>query len=203
MGSSGIESGTTERLKQRVDRRLLRLANLLTLSRLLATPIVIWALLQTPVEPSYDWIALGLICVLQMTDVIDGRLARKAQGFQALRANPFGEVLDPIADKLYINSAYITLMVVGRVPVWAGGLIVARDAGILLGWSARFVFSHIRLLPNKLGKATDSAQAILLVLVLLSPPAVLLEAAIYVVAGLTVASGASYFHKALDAPREA
>ena len=180
---------------------MLKVANSLTMMRLVATPALVYLLLNTARVPRYDWYALALIAVLQATDVLDGYLARQAKG--GVRIRTMGEVLDPIADKLYINSAVIALTWVGRIPEWAGGLIVLRDALILAGWLATYLGTGVRLLPNKLGKAADTFQAALLVLVLLRPPQTLLTAVIWITVSLTVASGFLYLKGALSARHEA
>ncbi|MDA0207380.1 MAG: CDP-alcohol phosphatidyltransferase family protein [Acidobacteria bacterium] len=187
--------------RQRVSRGMLKVANSLTMLRLVATPALVYILLNTARFPHYDWYALALIAVLQATDVLDGYLARQAKG--GVRIRTMGEVLDPIADKLYINSAVIALTWVGRIPEWAGGLIVLRDALILAGWLATYLGTGVRLLPNKLGKVADTFQAALLVLVLLRPPQTLLTAAIWVTVSLTIASGFLYLKGALSARHEA
>ena len=61
----------------------------------------------------------------------------------------------------------------------------------------------VRLLPNKLGKAADTFQAVLLILVLLRPPAQLLDAVLWITAVLTIASGFLYLKGALSARHEA
>ncbi len=186
-----------------VNHFLLGVANLLTLARLLATPVLVWVLLQTPGERRFDWIAIGVIVALQATDVLDGFLARRARPPGAIRVNPTGEMLDPLADKLYLNSAYITLMVLGRVPVWAGAIIVARDVLILLGWLGAYLQWGVRLLPNVLGKATDSMQALALLALLAAPGHAAPEALLWLACALSVASGFSYAKSALDAPQQA
>jgi CDP-diacylglycerol---glycerol-3-phosphate 3-phosphatidyltransferase len=187
--------------RQRVSRGMLKVANSLTMLRLVATPALVYLLLNTARAPHYDWYALALIAVLQATDVLDGYLARQAKG--SVRIRTMGEILDPIADKLYINSAVIALTWVGRIPEWAGALIVLRDALILAGWLATYLGTGVRLLPNKLGKVADTFQAALLVLVLLRPPQTLLTAAIWVTVSLTIASGFLYLKGALSARHEA
>ena len=112
-------------------------------------------------------------------------------------------MLDPLADKLYINSAFITLMVLGRVPVWAGGMIVARDVLILLGWIGAYLQWGVRLLPNVLGKATDSLQALTLLMLLGAPEHAATQALLWIVCALTVASGFSYAKSALSTPQQA
>ena len=198
------EASTTSAVdapRQRVSRGLLKVANSLTMLRLLATPALVYLLLNTAQVPRYDWYALALIAVLQATDVLDGFLARQAKG--RVRIRTMGEVLDPVADKLYINSAVIALTWVGRIPAWAGGLIVLRDALILGGWLATYLGTGVRLLPNKLGKAADTFQAALLILILLRPHQTLLDAVIWITVSLTIASGFLYLKGALSARHEA
>ncbi|GEM_PF-2056795 len=189
------------RTQYRVNRFLLGVANLLTLSRLLATPVLVYLLLKTVEEPHYNWLALLTIALLQASDVLDGIVARQARGKAPQGVNPAGEILDPVADKLYINSAVVTLAVIGRLDWRVAAVIVARDVLILLGWALRYVFSGIRLLPNRLGKAADSLQAVLLVVVLLQPGEGVVTAFSWGAAALTVASGVWYARTALFEPR--
>ncbi len=188
-------------LKRRVSRNLLRLANSLTLLRLVSTPALVILLVRTEQASVYNWYALGLIAFLQTTDVLDGYFARQAKG--SVPIHTVGEILDPIADKLYFNSSVIALTWIGRIPMWLGAMIVARDALILAGWLATYVGTGVRLLPNKLGKAADSAQAILLIAVLLRPPEVVLMVLFWTTAALTLASGVLYARGALSARHEA
>ncbi len=198
-----MEENRTQQIDPRVNRFLLGVANLLTLARLLATPALVWVLLQTPLDRRFDWMAIGMIVALQATDVLDGILARRARPPDAGRVNPTGEMLDPLADKLYINSAYITLLLLGRVPPWAGGIIVARDLLILLGWLSAYLRWGVRLLPNALGKTADSLQALALLTVLALPGHVASQSLLWLTAAMTVASGLSYAKLALNAPRHA
>ncbi|MBI1358309.1 MAG: hypothetical protein GC160_28575 [Acidobacteria bacterium] len=193
----------TQRMERRVNWFLLKVANALTLARLCGAPVLIWVLLQTPLDRRFDWIAIGVILGLQTTDVLDGWLARRAKPDIHARVNPTGEMLDPVADKLYMNGAYITLMALGRVPLWAGGFVVARDLLILLGWIAAYLRSGVRLLPNLLGKAADSVQALALLMVLALPDNTVSTALLVLVAGLTVVSGVSYAKNALAPPQQA
>ena len=198
----GTVESRPETVKARVNHFLLRIANTLTILRLLGTPALVYLLLRSVEDPDYRWIALGLVAVLQTTDILDGYLARQAKGGVRERVNPTGEVLDPIADKLYINSAIITLALIGRLELWVGALIVTRDALILVGWVARYLASGIRLLPNVIGKMADSSQAVLLVVLLLQPGPTAEMLFTYVAATLTVISGLTYAKEALTPPTE-
>ena len=201
MVQDAVHSSEREGSRHRVSRGLLRIANSLTMLRLLTTPLLVYLLLNTGRFRRYDWYALGLIALLQATDILDGYLARQAKG--PVRIRTIGEILDPVADKLYINSSVIALAWIGRLPMWVAGLILLRDSLILAGWLATYVGTGVRLLPNKLGKAADSVQAFLLVLVLLRPSAPLLNVVIWITAGLTIASGFLYLKGALSARHEA
>lgn len=201
MVREAVNSSEREGARHRVSRGLLRVANSLTMLRLLTTPLLVYLLLNTVRFRRYDWYALGLIALLQATDILDGYLARQAKG--SVRIRTMGEILDPIADKLYINSSVIALAWIGRVPMWVGGVIVLRDALILAGWLATYLGTGVRLLPNKLGKVADTFQAALLILVLLRPPAPLLDVVIWMTVVLTIASGFLYLKGALRARREA
>jgi CDP-diacylglycerol--glycerol-3-phosphate 3-phosphatidyltransferase len=187
--------------RRKVHRGLLKFADSLTMLRLLATPLLVYIVLHTAESRQYDWYALGLIAALQATDVLDGYLARQAKG--AVRIRTLGEILDPIADKLYINSAVIALAWIDRIPLWVGALIVLRDAFILAGWLATYLGTGVRLLPNRLGKLADTCQAVLLILVLLRPAETALQLWFWLTAALTLASGVLYLRGALGARHEA
>lgn len=187
--------------KHKVHRGLLKIADSLTMMRLLATPLVVYVVLQTAESRRYEWYALALIAVLQASDVLDGYLARQAKG--SVRIQTLGEILDPIADKLYINSAVIAFTWIDRLPLWVGALIVLRDALILAGWLATYLGTGVRLLPNRLGKLADTSQAVLLIVVLVRPPQSVLHSWFWLTAVLTVASGVHYLRGALGARHEA
>ena len=188
--------GRAGELASNINWSLLRVANALTILRLIGVPFIIWVIYQTGSTTELDWIAVSLVVLLQLTDILDGYLARQAKHGDTRRINPLGEVLDPIADKLYINGAFLTLILVGRVPLWAGGLIVARDFGISLGWILKYTLTGVRLLPNHLGKAADSSQALALVIVLARPAESVSNAVLWLAVALTVASGISYARQA-------
>ncbi len=189
--------GRAGELTANINWSLLHLANALTITRLIAAPLVIWIIYQTAGTTELDWLAVSLVVALQVTDILDGYLARQAKHGDTRRLNPLGEALDPIADKLYINGAFVTLMLIGRMPLWAGGLIVARDFGIVLGWAVKYWLTGVRLLPNLLGKAADSSHALALVILLARPAESVSNAVLWLAVALTVLSGISYAKNAL------
>jgi len=94
--------------------------NLLTASRIfLAVPI---ALLMYTRGAGAAWAALGLFILAMLTDVLDGRLARRVPD-----RPPLGNYLDPVADKLLLMSLFIFLADKGVVPAWMVAVLVARE----------------------------------------------------------------------------
>ncbi len=96
------------------------LPNLLTASRLFLTvPIVL--LMYTP-GAGAAWTAFGLFILAMLTDVFDGRLAKRDPN-----RSPLGNYLDPAADKLLLMSLFIFLADKGVVPAWMVAVLVARE----------------------------------------------------------------------------
>ena len=96
--------------------------DLVTSSRGLCGPILLWGL--TTHGPSMVWFWLFLLAIC--TDLVDGWLARKLGG------TPWGKHLDPMADKLLTSCAWIGLYTSGVVPAWMVALMVTRDASLLV-----------------------------------------------------------------------
>ncbi len=99
-------------------------ANLLTLARLLMLPAAIRYMHQ----PDGRWRAMAVFGIAMATDVLDGPVARMRH-----EVSPLGKVLDPIADKLMVDTAAITLSRTREFPWWVTGLLMTRDLAILLG----------------------------------------------------------------------
>ena len=102
----------------------LNLPNKLTLVRIFLVPIIIVFLIAGEKVPNYTACAIFLAAVL--TDWLDGRIARSTRQVTRL-----GQLLDPIADKLLISTALISLVQVGRAPAWMVVLIVGRELAIM------------------------------------------------------------------------
>ncbi|MEN9934372.1 MAG: hypothetical protein RLZZ387_951 [Chloroflexota bacterium] len=99
-------------------------ANLLTIARLLMLPATIRAVLH----PEQRWRALSLLGIAMATDAVDGTLARRRQ-----EVSPLGKFLDPVADKLMINTTALALTRSHGFPWWAAAILVGRDLAIILG----------------------------------------------------------------------
>lgn len=101
----------------------LNLPNKLTLVRIFLVPFIIVFLIAGEKVPNYTAAAIFFAAVL--TDWLDGKIARSTQQVTTL-----GKLLDPIADKLLISTALISLVQVGRAPAWMVVLIVGRELAI-------------------------------------------------------------------------
>jgi len=105
--------------------RVLTVPNILSALRLLGVPLFLWLILV----PKADGLAIILLAVAGFTDWLDGYLARKWHQISRV-----GQLLDPVADRLYILATLVGLLLRGIVPLWFVVLLVSRDvimAGVL------------------------------------------------------------------------
>lgn len=114
----------------------MNLPNKLTLSRVIMVPFFVAFLLLVPRYSYFKWIALGIFIVASLTDLLDGKIARKYN----LVTN-FGKFMDPLADKLLVCSALIGLSSLQVVPAWITIIIIARE----------FIISGFRLIAAEKG----------------------------------------------------
>lgn len=98
--------------------RVLTVPNILSALRLLGVPLFLWLILV----PEADWLAIAVLALAGFTDWLDGYLARKWHQISRV-----GQLLDPVADRLYILATLIGLLLRGIVPLWFVILLVARD----------------------------------------------------------------------------
>lgn len=114
----------------------MNLPNKLTLSRVIMVPFFVVFLLLVPRYSYFKWIALAIFIVASLTDLLDGKIARKYN----LVTN-FGKFMDPLADKLLVCSALIGLSSLQVVPAWITIIIIARE----------FIISGFRLIAAEKG----------------------------------------------------
>jgi len=105
------------------------LPNILTIFRIVVTPLIIWLLVGFE-GFTLHFVAFGLFLVASLTDLFDGMLARKLQV-----VTEFGKFMDPLADKILVNSTFITLNILDIVPIWITAVVIIRDIVVtLLRW---------------------------------------------------------------------
>jgi cardiolipin synthase len=95
------------------------LPNLVSMARLLGVPLFLWLVLG----PRWDLAALGILLVAGITDWLDGYLARRLG-----QQSRLGELLDPVADRLYILAVVVGLAWRDIIPWWVAVVLPARDA---------------------------------------------------------------------------
>ncbi|RAQ45853.1 CDP-diacylglycerol--glycerol-3-phosphate 3-phosphatidyltransferase [Arthrospira sp. O9.13F] len=104
----------------------MNLPTLITTSRLLGIPFILWTLEQP--TPENRWLCLGIFIIVAATDWLDGYLARKLN-----QVTDLGKILDPLVDKLLVLAPLLALVEIGEIPAWGVFLILGRELAIA-GW---------------------------------------------------------------------
>lgn len=149
----------------------LTLANKITIGRITIIPVFIAVMMSYSPEREYmRWLALGIYILAEITDVIDGYIARNFR--QKTRA---GSILDPLADKLLFVSALFCLYKVGldhnwavRMPLWLVIAFASRDIILILGsFVLEIKSAGFEIRPNFWGRLTAFLQVVCIVAVFL------------------------------------
>lgn len=162
--------------------------NTISLFRMLLVPPMVVVLLN-----GYYGAALVLFAVAGVSDALDGYLAKRYGWTSRL-----GSILDPLADKLLLVSAYLILGWMGEIPLWLVLVVVGRDLVIVAGGVAYHYFiGSYELEPSLLSKLNTLAQIVLILAILVTHSVVNLSAGmvaslIYLVLVTTLLSGLSY-----------
>ncbi len=123
--------------------------NLITIARLFLVPLVIVMIVNARWEAAFI-----VFVVAGVSDAVDGFLTRRCG-----MASELGAWLDPLADKALIVSIYITLAIVGAIPIWLVVLVAARDimivAAVLLSW---LLARPLTIAPFAVSKLNTAAQ---------------------------------------------
>jgi CDP-diacylglycerol--glycerol-3-phosphate 3-phosphatidyltransferase len=144
-------------------------ANIVTVARILLAPVFVWLLIADDHQNGLlRWIAAGLFLLAILTDAVDGFLARDRN-----LVTDQGKLLDPIADKVLIGGALVSLSILGELPWWVTIVILVREVGITV-W--RLVALRDRVIPaGILGKVKTWVQAIAISFALVPFPSLLGE----------------------------
>lgn len=176
----------------------INIPNVLTIIRILLVPLFVIFLIRDLFVS-----ALVVFAIAGLSDGLDGLIARYFNQRTVL-----GAYLDPIADKLLIISAFISLAVIKIIPGWLAVIVITRDVIILLGIA---VFSItdilIEIKPSLVSKCTTVAQLGTVIVILFYPTvsdASLIKYYIYwLTAGLSIISGFHYIYKGMNLLQEA
>jgi CDP-diacylglycerol---glycerol-3-phosphate 3-phosphatidyltransferase len=166
----------------------LNAANVLTLVRISLIPVLAAVLLST--LPEADLLAAIVFVLASATDALDGWLARRRE-----MVTTFGALMDPLADKLLITAALVSLVALYRLDPWVAMVIIARE----------FAVTGLRMLAMEQGQVvsasiwgklkTTTQVAMVLALIWVDRPARWVDILVYVTVAVTVLSGAEYFYK--------
>ncbi len=171
--------------------------NFITFLRALLVPVILWLLVvDRGAGPGSEgisgdtarWWAFGIFVFAAATDSVDGWVARRWHG-----VTRWGQLADPIADKLLIIGSLASLAIVGRLPWWAVNVIVAREVAVTL-LRVRLVRRLDLVMPASVwGKAKTVSQVVAVaVFILPGVHPTLRSWLLHVAVLLTVWSGIEY-----------
>jgi CDP-diacylglycerol--glycerol-3-phosphate 3-phosphatidyltransferase len=179
----------------------MNLPNLLTLIRIFLVPLVVAALVQQNLRlqignkllVANDFFAVTLFWAAALTDLLDGYLARRWK-----QVTTVGTLLDPVADKLLISAALISLVEIRLLPGWMVILIIGREFAVS-GLRSIAAAEGYTIKAGELGKSKMMLQVVGVTLVMLSIRwsglRVFALAAMWAVVVMGLASAVDYFRK--------
>ena len=178
-------------------RLLMNLPNKLTVLRVILVPFFVVFLLLSKTTESMKWIALVLFIAASLTDLLDGKIARKYN-----LVTTFGKFMDPLADKVLTISGMICLIELGRIPSWIVVIIVAREF-IISGFRLIATEHGIVIAANYWGKWKTTFQMIMIILMIVNLPALAMvtQIVMWIALALTIISLITYIQQNMDVVR--
>jgi CDP-diacylglycerol--glycerol-3-phosphate 3-phosphatidyltransferase len=157
--------------------------NVLTLLRILLVPVLVVALLDE--TSNGDVLAAIVFALASATDFVDGWLARTRDSI-----TPFGKVMDPVADKLLVIAALVSLVSLDRLAAWVAMVIIARELAVTV---ARAQAPEV-IPAAQLGKLKTVTQvAAIFFVILFDPTPGWVDGLVYAAVAVTVVSGVTFF----------
>ena len=166
----------------------------LTLVRIVLVPLVIVFLISS--DRVHVFIAAVIFVAASLTDWLDGRIARSTNQVTRL-----GTLLDPVADKLLVAAALVSLVQVDMVPAWMVAIIIGRELAVT-GLRGVALSMGVVVPASRLGKWKTVLQYVALTLLILEkgvpaefvPFHLVSGIALWIAMGVTVFSGLDYFY---------
>lgn len=184
---------------------MLNLANKITITRIILIPVFMTFLLSAAslnyvgIDVQWGAVVAGVVFVAAaLTDTLDGYVARSRGEVTVI-----GQMLDPLADKLLVSAALISLVDLGRLSAWIAVLIIGRELAVT-GLRMAAAVKHVVIPASVWGKAKTISQILAISLLIFKLPipvigpwleATLLGVALF----LTIISGVDYFRNSYDA----
>lgn len=165
----------------------MNLPNYITLARVVLIPFFINFMIY-----GYYGAALAVFAAACVTDALDGMIARITR-----QKTELGAFLDPLADKLLIVAAFVTLVLLGMLPVWLVIIVISRDVILMIGSIVIYFSGHeFKARPSITGKVTTVLQLFVVILSLtlktFGTEMALMPILMWATAGFTIASGVQY-----------
>ena len=169
----------------------MNLPNKLTMLRILLIPVFMLVLYWG--FPGATWAALAVFVIASLTDLLDGKIARKYN-----LVTDFGKFADPLADKCLVTAAMLWFVEIGQMPAWALLIVIVRE----------FAVSGLRMIASDKGRViaagwsgkvkTASTMAAIVIMLLMNEPwmpvpNVLNLLCVVVIVVTTLYSGVEYF----------
>jgi CDP-diacylglycerol--glycerol-3-phosphate 3-phosphatidyltransferase len=171
----------------RLGRIVPVLPNALTVARVLVVPPLVLFVLQS--QDGSSLAAAALFAAAALTDALDGHLARSRDS-----VTTFGKIADPIADKLLVGAALISLVAVSRLAAWIAAVIMVRELAVS-GLRAVAGREGLVISASRFGKAKMALQVATILALIAAPDAsaMWLLGLLYLTVAVTIASGIDYF----------
>jgi CDP-diacylglycerol--glycerol-3-phosphate 3-phosphatidyltransferase len=160
--------------------------NVLTVLRILAVPVIVVALLGE--TPNGDTLAAIVFALAAVTDGLDGYIARSRGD-----VTTFGKLMDPLADKLLIVAALVSLVALDRLAAWVAMVIIARELAVT-GLRSVAAERGVVIAASWLGKVKTILQvAAVFALIAFETSPLWVDLLVYAAVAMTLISGADYF----------
>ena len=140
----------------------MNLPNKLTMLRVILIPFFVVFMLGSLLGDADKWIALGIFIAASLTDLLDGKIARKYN-----LVTDFGKLMDPLADKLLVSAALICLCEMGRLAAWIVIIIISREF-IISGLRQIAADNGIVIAASYWGKYKTTFQMIMICLLIVN-----------------------------------
>ncbi len=176
----------------------MNLPNSLTLARIFLIPLLVVVLLTNPREAIFgiakELVGAAIFGLAAWTDWLDGYLARRRH-----QVTTFGQLMDPLADKLLITAALISLVQMDLAPAWMVAIILGRELGVTVLRSVAFS-RGVTIPASPLGKVKMMSQVIAILLLILGEEYlqqffIVGQIALWVVVVTALISAADYYRR--------
>jgi len=175
--------------REEIRNEIWNLPNSLTLFRIFLVPFLVVVLLTK----FSDWVGLAIFLVAAITDYLDGFFARRMN-----KTTRLGALLDPIADKLLMSAAFISLVELGIARAWMVVIIIGREFAVS-GLRSIAAQNGVTIAASPLGKTKTFAQVVAISLLIvayeLGEFRFTSELALWLVMLFALVSGIDYFIK--------